>query len=235
MLDVFHRLLGAWAVNWQILALIVALGVGLSLVQRVRWSRQNAAVNVAAKDFGFVPLGILPIGPEELKSFHFPLGLGKTHNILGGSLDGREVVLFDTEVGHPHGDPTLQTIAGFKLTVSKLPDFTLCPKNVVGRLLSAFGKAVEFDDDSGFSRDYFVTAVDQSALRATFTLEFREFFASLERYDSAKSWHVQKRGPWVLIYRKDEGAAPDELQTFLDAAAEIIRNLDAASHNAQLA
>ena len=77
---------------------------------------------------------------DELKSFELPLGLGKLHNIIGGSVDRNEAVLFDTEIGHPHGEPTLQTIAAFKLTGSNLPNFNLRPRSVASKVLSVFGK-----------------------------------------------------------------------------------------------
>ena len=65
--------------------------------------------------------------------------------------------------------------------------------------------------------------------RACFTLESREFFEGLERSDSNKNWHLQKRGEWVMVYRKGEDVEPDELQTFLRGTAEIVRNLEAGT------
>jgi hypothetical protein len=227
--DAFQRALGPVLGNWKILALFLTISFAWSLVRRARWSRQSAAVNTVAGTIGFVPLDELPIGHDDLKSFELPLGLGMLHNVIGGSVDGNEVVLFDTEVGHPHGEPTLQTIAAFKLTGSNMPNFNLQPRSVAGRVLSLFGKGIEFGDDSAFSRDYFLTSADESAVRACFTAEFRKFFEGLEQYDSAKNWHMQKHGDWVIVYRKDEGAAPDELQTFLEGTSEIFRNLKSAS------
>lgn len=217
--------------NWKILALLLAISFGWSLRRRARWSRQSATVNTVARTIGFVPLEELPIGRDELKSFDFPLGLGKLRNIIGGSVDRNEVVLFDTEIGHPHAEPTLQTIAAFKLTGSSLPNFNLQPRSVAGRVLSVFGKGLEFGD--AFSRDYFLTSADQSSVRLCFTPEFRNFFEGLEQYDPVKNWHLQKRGHWMIVFRKGEGAGPDELQTFLEGTAEIVRQIESASGNGQ--
>ena len=236
VLDALHRLVEPFlSANWKILAALLATSFVWSQVRRVRWSQQQTKVDTVARAIGFVPLDELPIERVELKSFGFPLGLGKRHNIIGGSVDGNEVVLFDTEVGHPRGEPSLQTIAAFKLTGSKLPNFNLQPKSVAGRVLSVLGKDIEFGDDSAFSRDYFLTSADESVVRACFTPQFRKFFEGLEQYDSAKNWHVQKRGDWVIVYRKDEGVEPDELQAFLEGTAEIVRQLGGASGEVQLA
>jgi hypothetical protein len=230
--DSLHRLLGPLFANWKILGFLLAISFAWSLVRRIRWWRQSTKVNAVANNIGLVPLDKLPIERNELKSFEFPLGLGKPHNILTGSVNGNEVVLFDTEVAHSHGEPTLQTIAGFRLSASTLPDFTLQPKSVVGSVLTRLGKSIDYGDD--FSRDYFLTSADGSFARAYFRPEFREFFEGLERYDSKKKWHVQERGVWVIIYRKDEGVEPDDLQTFLEGTAEIVRNLQSASGGTQL-
>lgn len=230
-----QKLLGPVVGNWKIMAVFVAIWIAGSLVRRGRWSRQSTTVNKVASTIGFVPLDKLPIDRDELKSFEFPLGLGKLHNIIGGSVDGNEVALFDTEVGHPHGEPTFQTIAAFKLTGSNLPNFNLQPRSIAGRVLSVFGKGIEFGDDSAFSRDYFLTSTEESGVRACFTPEFRKFFEGLEQYDSVKNWHLQKCGDWVIVYRKNEGAEPDELQTFLEGTAEIIRHLANTTGKGQLA
>jgi hypothetical protein len=233
VLDALHTLSGpSLSANWKIFAVVLAISLAWSLVRRNRWSRQNTKVNTVATTIGFIPLDELPIERVELKSFDFLLGLGKRHNIIGGSVDGNEVVLFDTEVRHTRGEPSLQTIAAFKLTGSKLPNFNLQPKSVAGRVLSIFGKDIEFGD-SAFSRDYFLTSAEEPVARACFTPEFRQFFEGLEQFDSAKNWHLQKRGDWVIVYRKDEGVESDELQTFLEGTAEIIRQLEGASGKAQ--
>jgi hypothetical protein len=64
---------------------------------------------------------------------------------------------------------------------------------------------------------------------ACFTPEFRDFFEGWERFDCNKNWHLQKRGEWVIVYRKGEGVEPDELQTFLRGTAEIVRNREAGT------
>ena len=232
--DALQRALGPVLGNWKILALFLTISFAWSLMRRGRWSRQSTAVNTVASTIGFVPLDESPIDRDELKSFEFPLGLGKVHNIIGGSVDGNEVALFDSEVSHPHGEPSFQTIAAFKLTGRNLPNFNLQPRSIAGKVLSVFGKGIQFGDDSAFSRDYFLTSTDESGVRACFTREFRKFFEGLEQYDSAKNWHIQKRGGWVIVYRKNEGAEPDELQTFLEGTAEIIRHLANATGKGQL-
>ena len=141
VLDVLQRLFGPnLSAKWKILVLFLTISFVWSLMRRGRWSRQRTAVNTVAQTIGFVPLDELPIPRDELKSFELPLGLGKLHNIIGGSVDGNEAVLFDTEVGHTHGEPTLQTIAAFKLTGSNLPNFNLRPRSVASKVLSLFGK-----------------------------------------------------------------------------------------------
>jgi len=93
-------------------------------------------------------------------------------------------------------------------------------------VLTRLGKSVDFGPDSDFSRDYFLTSHDENRTRACFTPKFRDFFEGLERFDPKKTWHLQKRGQWVVIYRKGEGTEPDDRQTFLEGAAEIVRNLE---------
>ena len=97
-----------------------------------------------------------------------------------------------------------------------------------------FGKGIEFGDDA-FSRDYFLTSADESSVRLCFTPEFRKFFEGLEQYDPVKNWHLQKRGDWMIVFRKGEGAGPDELQTFLEGTAEIVRQIESASGKGRLA
>lgn len=229
--DAIHRLLGRLFANWKIVGFLLVISFSWSLVRWFLWSRQRKKVNKVANDFGFVPLDKLPIQRNELRSFEFRLGLGRLHNILSGNVNGNEVVLFDTEVAPSRGEPSLQTIAGFRLSASALPDFTLQPKSALGSVLTRLGKSIDFGDD--FSRDYFLTSADGPGVRAYFTPEFREFFEGLERFDDKKNWHVQKSGVWVIIYRKDEGVKPEELQTFLEGAAEIVRRLESVSRGKQ--
>jgi hypothetical protein len=61
------------------------------------------------------------------------------------------------------------------------------------------------------------------------SLQVPRIFEGWERFDSNKNWHLQKRGEWVIVYRKGEGVEPDELQTFLQGRAEIVRNLEAGT------
>ncbi len=228
MQDALHRLLGPHFTFWEFVAVAVALSYAWSLVRRFRWSRQHTEVNKVARNMSALPLDRLPLERDQLRSFDFPLALGAFHNIVSASANGHEIVLFDTEVAHPHSEPTLQTMAAFRLLGSPLPDFTLQPKNVLGGALTLLGKSVDFPG-SGFSRDYFLTSRDEAGTRACFTPEFHEFFEGLERFDSNKNWHLQKRGEWVIAYRKGEGVEPDELQTFLQGTAEIVRNLEAGT------
>jgi hypothetical protein len=54
-------------------------------------------------------------------------------------------------------------------------------------------------------------------------------FEGWERFDSNKNWHLRKRGEWVIVYRKGEGVEPDELQSFLQGRAEMVRSLEAGT------
>ena len=212
----------------KVVIVVLSLGFAYSLVRRFRWSKQSAQVSADARNSGALPLDTLPLQAHELKAFDFGLGLGSLRNIVQGNVNGNEVVLFDSEVGHPHAEPTLQTIAAFRLSGSALPDFTLQPKSVLGDVLTRLGKGIDFGPDSDFSRDYFLTSPDENLTRVCFTPKFRDFFEGLERFDSKKNWHLQKRGQWVVVYRKGEGTEPDERQTFLEGTAEIVRNLEGA-------
>jgi hypothetical protein len=217
--------------NWKFLAFFLTFSIAWSLVRRFRLSRQSSEVNAVMKGIGFVPLDKIPIDRDVLKRFASPVGLGRAHNIVGGSVDGNEVVLFDSEVGNRNRQVALQTNAAFRLTSSNIPDFSLQPKNVLGKTLSMLGRSIAFEDDSSFSRDYLLTGVDEAGVRACFTPKYRAFFEGLERFDSQRNWHMQKSGDWILLYRKHEGVKPDELLIFLEGTAEIIHNLKSTSGN----
>jgi hypothetical protein len=118
-------------------------------------------------------------------------------------------------------------MAAFRPLGSRLPDFTLQPKSVLGSALTWLGKSVDFPS-SDFSRDYFLTSGDEEGpclLHSRVPL----IFEGWERFDSNKNWHLQKRGEWVIVYRKGEGVEPHELQTFLQGRAAIVRNLEAGT------
>jgi hypothetical protein len=216
--------------SWRLYTLFILFVLISSLVRRFRLSKQTALVDAVATSIGFVALDALPFSPDERRSFAIPLNwpVTKVRNIIQGSVGGKEVVLFDSET-HKSRSDRLQTIAAFRVSGKALPDFLLQPKRVLGRVLTRCGKSVDFGPCSDFSRDYFLTSGDETATRACFTPACREFFEGLERFDSKKNWHLQKHGDWLVIYRPDEGLQPDELQTFLEATAEIVRNLEGAT------
>ena len=227
--DAFPQVLNSLLANWKSVAAFLAFTLVFSMVRRLRWARQRTAADAVARGMGFVPLDGMPLERSELASLGFPFGHGTFRNIESGNINGKEVVLFDTEVNHPHGGPTLQTMAAFKFAGSNLPDFTLQPRSMLRDVSSLFGKSVDFGPESAFSRDYSLESPDEATARTCFTREFREYFEGLERYDSKKNWHLQKGGRWMMIYRRDEGFDPVELQTFLQGTTEIVRNLEEAA------
>src|SRR5437016_2787758 len=190
MQDALRRLLGPYFyAHWKFLALFLTFSLGWSLVRRIRLSRQSSEVGAVMRNIGFLPLDRVPIDRDDLKCFASPVGLGKAHNIVSGSVDGDEVVLFDSEFGDGRRQVALQTNAAFRLESSNLPDFSLQPKSALSSVLSALGKGIDFGDDSSFSRNYFLTGVDEAGVRAGFTPDFRRFFEGLERLDPKKNWH----------------------------------------------
>ena len=75
--------------------------------------------------------------------------------------------------------------------------------------LPLLGKSVDFSS-SDFSRNYFLTSCHERLLHSRGRRICRRFGA----LDSPKNWRLQKRGKWVIVYRKGEGVEPHELQTF---------------------
>ncbi|MBP7149390.1 MAG: hypothetical protein KBD01_17805 [Acidobacteria bacterium] len=177
--------------------------------------RRTAALEQASQSLGltFEPLGDL----DQLKSVaDLPLfGRGhsrKVRHLMTGRAGDNELRVFDyryTTGSGKHSHTWSQTVALLPVA-SAFPEFVLAPENFLHRVGQIFGyQDIDFENAPAFSSRYLLRGPDETAIRAAFGAD------RIALLEGERGWTVESRTGHLGIYRSDERARPEELQTFV--------------------
>ncbi len=141
---------------------------------------------------------------------------------MGRSLRGVRVVLgvmsrtSNTGSSNTRSEPT---IAWFESRKPDLPRFTLRPENSATSFVGAFVglRDYDFDDSPVFSRRYQLSGDVEAPVRALFSPEVRDWFAS------HSDWEVMGHKSRLLLYHHREVVKADDLDDFVREAVRIFR------------
>ena len=96
----------------------------------------------------------------------------------------------------------------------QVPDFSLEPESLWSKFSElSFGKDVDFGDQPGFSKKYYLRGQDELAVRKFFNSELRDFLENREEV------HLECHRNRLLLYKRREALAISELR-YLEKFAE---------------
>jgi len=157
----------------------------------------------------------------------FDQGRARTSmNVLRGTSHGRAVAVFDYHYKTGSGKHTRhhrQTVAHVRSEGSDLPRFWMRPQGMLDKLASLVGmRDIDFTDDEGFSKRWYLKSNDEEAVRRLFTPRVRD------QITADRSIHVEAAGQDVVVYRAGRRADPDEIQALLEDAFRVTEVLTRA-------
>jgi hypothetical protein len=113
-----------------------------------------------------------------------------------------------------------QTLAGFEVDATEVPDFELHPENVFSRIAQVFGsKDIDFDSAPEFSRQYVLKGDDEVGIRQVFERQAVPYLAE------HTGWSVEKSGRWIAVYHAGRIVKPDAMPAFLDDTRTVVRTI----------
>ncbi len=169
-------------------------------------------------------LQFAPFGNDELHGQLIVLQLdkvGQYHrltNVMYGKIGHTQVAVFDFEYSLGKARPR-QTVVRLSWRGAKLPDFSIGPRNWITKDLfeSLAGRDdIHFASDSTFSDNYFLRGSNESNIRRLFTGLVRTFYAEHHGLTTEVS------GNKLHYYRSCVRVPPDEVQSFLNEALELM-------------
>ncbi|MGZ4825795.1 MAG: hypothetical protein ACXVY9_00440 [Terriglobales bacterium] len=148
------------------------------------------------------------------------MGTVQLSNVLQGSAGGSEIVIADRTVGSGKTRST-STVVAFKFE-EPLPNFMLCPENVLWRLAEKAGYAdIRMEGAPDFSRRFFLHGDNEAAVRALFKPDVTQV---LEQLDAKTHLYASAAGRWLVFYPRAGRLIPvNTLRDFLQQT-EIIAN-----------
>jgi hypothetical protein len=181
---------------------ILLLGLGLVWLDRADREKREALRRIAATH------GLRFDGRKNLSDrafFQLPLfrkdSSLSTTDVLHGSIDGNEVLLFTYEYQGGIGEytqwPQRQTVAAIGVAGRRLPRFTLHPR-VYSLLPGRRPNGLDFDTHERFSSLYALVGDDEAALRAIFDERLLDYFSD------KPGWYVESGDDWLVIYRESQ-------------------------------
>ncbi|MFM7193884.1 MAG: SulP family inorganic anion transporter [Bacteroidota bacterium] len=98
-----------------------------------------------------------------------------------------------------------------------LPDFALEPEGLWSKFAElTIGKDIDFGDQPGFSRKYYLRGRDESAIRSFFTPELRSFLENRE------VMHIECQHNKLLLFKRMGVIEPQEIRYLQQYAADLL-------------
>ena len=215
-----------------IILLFLALLVLAFVVERGRSDR----LGEVARQLGFSFQRGQQRIPEALDNAGFYLftqGPPQIQNPMAGNRDGEQVLLFGYAYDAAMGDEGVRelpgsgddditekrrpTVAWFRSTSRSLPDFDLSPAGGPRRSAGRFGlTSMTFDGEDAFRQGYRLLGRDGVAVRQRFTRPVLDFLLA------NPGLAMESRGHQWLFYRPGNMLKPDDIQTFLAQAEQLL-------------
>lgn len=99
-----------------------------------------------------------------------------------------------------------------------LPDFALEPEGLWSKFAElTIGKDIDFGDQPGFSRKYYLRGSDESAIRSFFTPELRSFLENRE------VMHIECQHNKLLLFKRMGVIEPQEIRYLQQYAADLLK------------
>ncbi|MFM7329462.1 MAG: hypothetical protein ACKO3B_12085, partial [Bacteroidota bacterium] len=99
-----------------------------------------------------------------------------------------------------------------------LPDFALEPEGLWSKFAElTIGKDIDFGDQPGFSRKYYLRGRDESAIRSFFTPELRSFLENRE------VMHIECQHNKLLLFKRMGVIEPQEIRYLQQYAADLLK------------
>ncbi|MBM3178142.1 MAG: SulP family inorganic anion transporter [Bacteroidetes bacterium] len=172
-----------------------------------------------AGDHGFT---FYPQRVRDLKKFKdFPITTGNRllfeENIMTAHRDWGRIEISDiglTEGVRQEQREGVVTVLELTELDVQVPDFSLEPESLWSKFSElTFGKDVDFGDQPGFSKKYYLRGQDELAVRKFFNSELRDFLENREEV------HLECHRNRILLYKRREALAISELR-YLEKFAE---------------
>lgn len=164
---------------------------------------------------------------HSLEGFHLAsVGMHqRLFNLMHGKMDGTDVAVFD--YAYQLGKQQVhQTVIWLQRRGTKRTDFVLRPEvHWLGRLESFFVEYqdINFDSHPTFSREYLLRGTDEAAIRELFTDNVLTF------YERNLGLSTEGSGNKLLYYYGGGSFEPDEIQSFLNEALQLLSVLEPAT------
>ncbi len=140
-------------------------------------------------------------------------------NVMRGTIRGLEAIVFGyqyTTGGGQSSTTHRQTVAAFRLSGRALPQFSMSPESLFHRLGQMLGvRDIDFESHPDFSKRYVLKGKDEAAIRALFHPGL------VQRFSQGTPWSLEGGGEWLVTYRPRKRVRTDELQRFMEEAAEL--------------
>jgi hypothetical protein len=206
-----------------VLALIIGIVVVVNRLERQR----TEALTIVCQGLGLVfePAGDLAALQTlgDLPLFNHGHSK-KLKNVMSGQVRDRDLRLFDyqyTTGSGKHSHTWMQTVALFPRAGDRLPELLLAPENVFHKIGQVFGyQDIDFDTSPEFSSHYLLRGPEEMAIRSAFSADALSFFGQHQ------GWHIEVKDHTVGIYRAGKRCKPEDWQTFLAEAQDVLRVLD---------
>jgi hypothetical protein len=138
-------------------------------------------------------------------------------NVLQGSAAGNEAIIADRSLGRGESQSTT-TIFAFNFK-TPLPEFQLCPENVLWHLVEKLGYSdIDIDGAPDFSKRFFLHGKDEAAVRALFKPEITHVF---EQLDPKNNFYINASGSWLVLTRQGRAIRPEQYREILQQAEPI--------------
>src|SRR5215213_4268999 len=171
----------------SLMLLVPALFIGLIIFLYVRAKRKaeerTRLMQMAAAQTGwtFVPTASFSMFPGLEQFQLFSHGHSKEIlNMLYGEVDGMRAAVFDYAYVTGHGKNRhryYQTVAYYQSGKLSLPLFSVCPENMLHKLIGAFGyQDIDFGNRPEFSSKYLLRGQDENSIRRAFTDRVLSFY-----------------------------------------------------------
>lgn len=142
----------------------------------------------------------------------------KSSNLLYRSSSAGQTLVFDYLYVTGSGKSRTQhqqTMVVFNAQVF-LPQFELCPENLVHKFLKLFGYAdINFPESSQFSKMYLLRGPNEEIVRAQFSLDARTLLQGLP------GWRLEAAGQWLAAYKPGGLRSPAEYTEYIEQARSI--------------
>lgn len=247
--QVFWSLVGVGGIVLVVLSVLGKFGVyaalvphslmipGLTFAYRLKLVAQRKHTHAMRGVANELRLRFAPDGNAELlwRVLTSQLGkVGRAHrltNLIHGTIDDIRVALFDFEYREGKANPRL-TVVCLSWRGTKLPAFSLKPRIWINRDLFEMVSGrndITFAAHATFTHNYFLRGTNEVAIRKRFTAAVRNF------YEQHPGLSTEVTGNSLLYYRETASLKPDDIQTFVTEAIELLALLRRAKESCSTA